>query len=806
MGRRSSFLVFLATTTVIGTPAFAQQQPATQVDAAVQNASAPPSDQSKAAASNADIIVTATRQAKSLKNTPLAVDVVSGAQVAKLNLFDIKEIQNVVPGLSLTNNDGRSNVATLRGISFNPDSGSGAAVEVYFNEVSVDANTFFSAIYDIGQIEVLRGPQGLFRGQVSPAGAIVVGSARADLNELTGYAQATGTDRHAYNLQGAVSVPIVPGKLALRASMLADSNRGANIRNIDGRHSKIETLSGRLSLAWRPSPAFRADLTYQYTGRDAIAFRSVFGPGRQTSPNSFFPLRSGPAIGLEDRLSVTEGNARFTLDTHIVTLNLGYDLGPADLVFNGGYQNTQLTADRDQDVANAVPHYTLPQVIKTPYALWKSELRLQSKAGHRLNWAVSGNYNHSDFDSVRVSQRSDYFLSDPFGFIFPGMTAPGPVPPQIFVVPVDVQVILPIKSHSYAISGLLGYELFDGFTLTGGLRKTWGKATRTQTTLVPAFGINSTATTIAKTSPLTGGASATWELNRAVTIYANYGRSFRAGVFATGVSTPLDPSITKTPDEKSDGYEVGVKTNLFERKVSLNLAAFYQKFKNYVDFNPALTTNSSRIPGRVDSATAPLSTYGNAISKGVEMQLTVRPSTLVDLNVNAAYADAHYDNALVFCNDYNGDGIPDSTGTPSVPGTQQIALCARNDRISEVPKFSLSANGEARFPTGRLTPFLRGLVSYRPGYHSGNTNYTYRTFTKIDLFVGVRGPNTKWEATLFAKNVLNQTRALNVSSDNFVVSTNSAVPGFPALPFNSGYRLADVTAPREFGGTLRFNW
>jgi len=105
---------------------------------------------------SAEIIVTATRRAETLQETPLAVDVVTGQEVAKLNLFDVKEIQNVVPGLTLENGDGRSNIATLRGISFNPDSGSSDAVQVYFNEIDVDPNTFFSAIYDIGQIQVLR--------------------------------------------------------------------------------------------------------------------------------------------------------------------------------------------------------------------------------------------------------------------------------------------------------------------------------------------------------------------------------------------------------------------------------------------------------------------------------------------------------------------------------------------------------------------------------------------------------------------------------------------------------------------------
>lgn len=756
----------------------------------------------------AEIVVTATRRAETLIDTPVAVDVVSGDEIARLNLFDIKEIQNTVPGLSLENADGRSNVATLRGISFNPDSGSSDAVQVYFNEIDVDPNTFFSAIYDIDQIQVLRGPQSLFRGRVSPAGSIVIGTARPDLSRPTGYVQAALTDRDAYNVQGAASIPLVSDELALRAAFLSDRNRASQVKNIDGRKSYNETLSARLSLAWEPTPDFRADLVYQYLYTDVRPFRAVFGAGNQPSPNSFFPLRSGPAIELSDRLAVSEGPLRFQNESHIVTLNANYDFEWAQLAFNGGYQRTRLDQLRDQDDGNAVPDHTLMQRVRTPYDLWSSELRLQSVPDSKLIWAISGNYDYSTFHDVRVDQQNDYFLTDPFGSIFPGMTAPGPVPPQIFVVPVPVQVTLPITSKSYAISGSLGYEIVDGLSVMGGLRQTWGKTKRTQRLQIPAFGIDTTTPSTVKPDGLTGGATITWEVNPDLTVYGNYGRSFRPGVAATGVTAPLDPQYLSTPDETSDGFEIGVKSNLFDRRVTLNVAAFYQTFKNYIDFAPSLTTNSSGIAGQVDPASAPLPTYGPAISKGVEVQLLTRLASWIDFNINAAYADAHYDNAMLYCNDYNGDGVPDADGPPSVPGTAQVATCARNDRISEVPKFSLSTDGEMRFPVGDYTPFVRGLLSYRPGYNSTNTNYRYRDFTKIDLFVGLRGPDSKWELNLFVKNLLDQTRALRVSQGNSQVSTNAieGLEAFGTIPFDSGYRSATITAPREFGFTMRFGW
>jgi len=778
------------------------------------SASAQQAEQGATEPNAAEIVVTATRRTETLQETPLAVDVVSGQDVAKLNLFDVKEIQNVVPGLTLENGDGRSNVATLRGISFNPDSGSSDAVQVYFNEIDVDPNTFFSAIYDIGQIQVLRGPQGLFRGKVSPAGSIVIGSARPDLGKPTGYAQAAVSDLHAYNFQGAASVPIIQDSLAVRGALLYDRNRAGQVKNVDGRKSYNETMSGRVSLAWQPSSDFRADLVYQYLWTDTRPFRAVFGPGNQPSPNAFFPLRSGPAIDLDDRLAVSEGPLRFTNETHLVTLNTNYNFGWGELVFNGGYQKTRLEQQRDQDEGNAVPGYQLNQHVHTPYDLWTAEVRLQSPSNSRLNWAIAANYDYSKFNNVRVNQSNDVFFTDPIGF-FPGMTGPGPVPPQVVVappllsvLPVDVSVVLPIVSKSYAISGLIGYEVIDGLTITGGLRQTWGTTTRTQTTNVTFFGVTSSTTTprVVKPSALTGGAAISWAVNRDLNLYANYGRSFRPGVAATGVTTDgLDPRYLQTPDETSDGFEIGLKSSLFDRKVTVNVAAFYQTFKNYIDFAPAITTNAGRVPGQTDTATAPLPTFGDAISKGVEVQLGFQPSKWVDLNVNATYADAHYDNAKLYCNDYNGDGVPDSIGTPSVPGTEQVAICTRNDRIADVPKFSLSSNGEVRFAMGSLTPFIRGLLSYRPGFRSHNSDYTYRDFTKIDLFVGLRGED-RWELNLFVKNLLDQTRAQRVSQGNFQIGTRALTEGGLTIPFDSGYRLASITAPREFGATLRFNW
>jgi len=169
------------------------------------------------------------------------------------------------------------------------------------------------------------------------------------------------------------------------------------------------------------------------------------------------------------------------------------------------------------------------------------------------------------------------------------------------------------------------------------------------------------------------------------------------------------------------------------------------------------------------------------------------------------------EDALIICNDFNRDGQPDAIGAPAVQTGKQVSECVSNDRLAQVPRFALNAQGELRLPLGSVTPFVRGLVNYRPGFYSSNDDYQYRAYTKVDLFVGVRDDEGRWELTAFAKNLLNQTRALSVSQGNFQQGTAEldftfSPTGRAGIPFDSGYRTANISPPREFGLTAKFNW
>jgi len=776
--------------------------------AEAQRAASPPADESTVATIG-EVVVTATRRQESLQEVPMAVDVVTGQQLSKLNILDFHDVSQLAPGVQLTNNDGRSNIISMRGITYDPDSGAPPAVDLYVNEFPIDAQTALTAIYDVGQIEVLRGPQGIFRGRTSPAGSITLTTKRPDLDEVTGYVQASGSNRDAENLQGAISVPLVRDKLALRVAGLVDHNRGNGVRdlNVGDDYSRGRTESYRVSLRAQPTDTFDANLTYQYLHSDVTPYIAAFGAGGEVFPGS--GLISGPPLSIEDRRSVTGGIPRFQNRTNLLTLEANQQLGWSTFSVNLGYQSSTLDQIRALDSVNAVPGFVQRQHVQTSYKVFNLDVRLSSVGNGKFNWMLGGTYNNND-DHALVHQSNDQFLYFPFDATPIANFLPGPcltTRPTVSIcdVPVNVFVDTPPASVVYSAFATVGYRFTDKLRLQAGARYSAYNQSQQSLLTVDAAGapVLTNFPTVVPASatrdyhPVTGGVSLTYDWTPALTTYVSWGRSFRVGTAAVGVVVPLASDLLVTPGETSNSYEIGLKGQFWDRRISFNGDVFYQKFHNYIGHLPSVNV-SSTANGVIDNG-APLNTVGDAISAGFEATVALRLGGF-DGSVQAAYADAHYDNASLPCNAF------DAAGNPVVPVGQQVAVCTRKDRINQVPKFSLSSTLEYRFDEiYNTTPFIRTLISYRPAFHSNVDDFNYPAFTNVNLYLGVRGPEDRWEFSVWSKNLLDQARPLSVSDS---IQTQQLINGLGgANPFLvSGYRSAVITPPREFGATFLVNF
>lgn len=726
-----------------------------------------------------DIIVTANKRAERLQDVPKSVDVVQGDTIQKLNLRSFAEIDQLAPGLSLTSKEPLTNSVTLRGVGFDPGSGVSPTVDIYLNETPLDASSAFRAMYDVGQIEVLRGPQGTLRGRTSPSGAITIATRRADLNEVDGYFQQTLTTQAGINSQGAVSVPVIPGVLAVRAAGLFDRNIGSGIRNLrTGDKDSDKTESGRLSVAFQPTSRLSFDLTYQYLNNRTLTNSLLFTlPGQTTNP----------VLEPSDRAALATKPGLFNYKAHIGTLGANLDLGGVALNYIGGYQNIDQGRTSDIAYGGAIPNFSQVQSFQSKTERVTQEVRLTSQGTRFWNFLFGAYYEHAN-STTNLAQ--DQFL---FQFVPPGT-------PAQFVPKLDVGVFIPSKTDAYAVFTDHRFQVTGKDQLQVGLRYQETKAYSNFVTTLGGPVIGPVPVVTEGISPanqnrtfrqLTGGASFRHEFSRDLTAYATYGRSYRpGGVNAT--TTPLDESLLVTKAETSNNYEVGLKGALADRKVQFTLAVYQQDFKNYLAYTGSYLSVSSAKNGVVD-ANAAFTFNADARVRGIEGTLSTQIGTQLQLGLSATYNDAKFKNATAPCNDFNGDGIPDSNGAQRVPVGQNVSFCRLNGRLSDQAPWGVSANAEYRVPvSGNREVFVRGLANYVPKREDPFTNVKYGDLLNNSVFLGVRGPDNAYEFSVFAKNLANVA----------VLTTRGSVQVDYSV-FPTGYAVGTVVRPREFGLNFR---
>ncbi|WP_340318185.1 TonB-dependent receptor [Rhizorhabdus argentea] len=211
-----------------------------------------------------DIIVTAQRRSERLERTPVAVSVLSEEALAKQQIRSEADLQTAVPGLLLrSSNDSNQLDYVIRGQAVDAFTQSQPAVLPYVNEVSVPSGNS-SVFYDLGSVQVLKGPQGTLFGRNTTGGAVLYTTAKPT-EEFGGYVVARGGNYKNRQFEGAVNLPIVPDQILVRAAGFYQTRHGYQ-RNLftDQRVGDDERYGGRLSITLRPSDALENQFVISY--------------------------------------------------------------------------------------------------------------------------------------------------------------------------------------------------------------------------------------------------------------------------------------------------------------------------------------------------------------------------------------------------------------------------------------------------------------------------------------------------------------------------------------------------------------
>ncbi len=432
--------------------------------------------ETEAAADEDIIIVEARRGPENLQDVPVSVQVVSGDRLQELVITKADEISKLAPGLTLVN-DGAATAVVLRGVAWTPGSGT-PATPIYFNESPFDPGNTVTSLFDIGQIEVLRGPQGTSRGAPSISGAVTISTKKPDLDEFGGFVQGFyGSDNH-MGFQAAVNAPIIKDVLAVRLATNIENSEGDHVFSI---HStvkpKVNDRSYRATVLLKPTDTLSLQAMYQRRMTEKVRFDQVVGtgsPGAARSPLFPFggldaiPARfNGPALTIDDHASVQDGANLANEKVDLLTVNAKWEVFGHQLTINHGRQfNKSASSFNARDPLNMLPGFEpYAEVPNSGSRFITNEVRISSKPSESrpFDYDIGWFSKHSD---GAAAQNFLQYTSGAFG----GPAAqPGAVTSPNLAYTVPVALRFPIGQFFDSFYGNLKFHIDENTELSGGL-------------------------------------------------------------------------------------------------------------------------------------------------------------------------------------------------------------------------------------------------------------------------------------------------------------------------------------------------
>jgi len=566
--------------------------------------STPPAQNGNASASDStlkEVVVTAERRTVNLQQTPIAASVLTEKDLLKSGVSVVDNLQFVTPSLAV-DNFGQGNDIDIRGIGkgeHNTQTGTG--VVTYRDGVS----TFPGYIqeepyYDVGSVEVLRGPQGTFSGQNATGGAIIVNTQNPIINGgYNGYALGHYGNYNDYGVQGAVNIPI-SDTFAARVSVNTDDRDSFyHITGLTGDPS-LKWYSARLSLLWDPTPALRVlfKTDYSYLDNGGYFGDAILNPltGQVNPTTSLFNFANNyPTHALDVMVrSILRIDYQTSggIDFRSIT---GFQRGLSG--WRGDIDGTDLAA----------PNYIISE--KVDDAIWSEEFNIISPDKGPVSWILGAYYNHSDYG----------FPQDPIFDIG--------VPPGGF----DEELYGNNITHTAAGFGQVSFNLPDGFQLQAGLRYSAWSTTNVGLDFVPEYApfLNQSMNETFSGQNLTGKVTLNWKVDNDNFLYAFVATGAKPGGLNISLyAFPQQAIPAPFGQEYVTDYEIGWKSRLFDDHLRTQIGAYYNNFQHFqviipIPNNPQFSTedndpNGTKLYGFEASAQAVLGALSINANVGVE--------------------------------------------------------------------------------------------------------------------------------------------------------------------------------------------
>jgi len=647
-----------------------------------------------------EIVVTAQRRVERLQDVPVAITALSALDLESRGVRQAGDIVATVPNLVLSSPYGEEAQPTfsLRGITTNDWSeNQSSPIAMYVDDVYKSVGAIQALqVYDLDRVEVLRGPQGTLYGKNATGGALNFYSKNPSLTQYDGYLTAGVGNYSAYSMRGAVGGPIVDNELGWRAAVLYDKRDGwvrsvvPGVEPLNG----VDALAARFSLLYKPS----ADLTtvlkiaVSRSGGTPYGVHSInidptpyavdgTGTGFSGSYNWF---SNGSKYAIHKSIDSDGLSLRVDWqlsDHYTLTSVTGYDYGRwYEKSDDGGLWKTD---------AGTVIHTDDPNTYFSSVTAVSQELRIASHDTGPFGWLAGAYYGR---DSAHVNLQFHFYDTlGSFGFVDQNGNAL-----QGFDTYNDFNQIRVSKALFFNAN----YALRPNVTLRAGVRYTkdtisienfyalnGGLSQQptssapdtfptlwTQTIpLVPLSFVNYYPS-LAPQGATTPGfgrdsnnvsvkAGADWKVSEDVLAYLSFSQGYRGHAF-NGQAYYNDGELTFASPEKLNSYEIGVKSELLERRLELNAAAFYYAYRDqqfldtYCAFPPTPPATACLGFG-FKTRNAPKSRV-----TGAELELRAKPTAALELRASIGVVDSKYEELFLHFADRSGNKLimaPDLT-------------------------------------------------------------------------------------------------------------------------------------------------
>ncbi len=723
------------------------------------------------------VVVTANKRVENVREVGASISVVGERQLENLGASSLSDYAALIPGMQVQSGGtpGLTSVS-LRGIAA---TSSGATVATYIDEVPVGssgiyqgANTLMLDLlpYDITRVEVLRGPQGTLYGAGAIGGLLKYVTREPDLSvrELrVGLGLRSVQDGgDEWNGRFGASVPLQDDRLALRVSFARNGIPGFTDNAVDGRRDidPVEQSGARAALLWDGERSdMRLSLLRQRIRADDRSSVAL-DPDTQAPLDGHYVTRAWQPQPFEKTLT-------------LAALGFDVDLGWADLVSASGWSKTDTRNQIDAtiqfgEVANAMLGLPDPGSANVDYRFdldkFTQEFRLASKTGGAFEWMAGVFYTKEDAlqtQSVWLGQLDGSALPSPYDEMFSALGV----------------LEMPSTYEETALFANLSWRLGERFKVDGGVRlarnEQWFSQNGTAGILVPIGEFPGRSSE----DVFTWSLSPQWKLGEDTMVYVRAATGYQPGgpnVALPGMPSSVDSSML-------DSYEVGLKSQFADRRVSLDLAAFR------IDWDDIQVASSfNGIGGLVNG--------GEATSEGVELAMLLHPTAALSFGVNGAYTKAKVKN------DFERTVIPQD-GYDVVLNTGLAG-----DRLPYVPEWSWSAVAEYAFTLSGGYQGQAGAAWRWVGERVNSTSERQQvtaagdpstvlveeltppveigSYSALDLYAGIGRNN--WELRAYVDNVTGRKAWSAVSpADSEVLGGRVHLAAVPILPRTVGLEL-----------------